>query len=570
MSLVWKSLAALAAFFVMTVGTASAQVCGDADGSGTITVTDGVQTLRAAAGLSSSCASGACDVDGSGSVTVTDGVNVLRKAAGIAIIENCPGDINGKIENLLNSSFLIFGALSKTPSADVGAAAVEACQNDGTRDVLDTSVQFSNCELDGLIYNGTISSPSDGVIEFASLEILDPSIGETVTIESGSLSVTVFQDAIVFSGPLRVSVSTFAGVFSITFIDVAVDLDGFIIDGAIEFDVTDAGIPGVVAIRLGLTDSQFLPVTVVFDDQSTLDLRWGRRHLAALVAAIALCGDASALTICGDADGDGNVTITDGVRALRVAAGLTGPCTADCDLDGNGHVTISDGVNILRIAAALNVDTTCNQRKTVGGLIGDTLPIFGAMTKVIATGATGIAMAAGTGLCENPEGTVEFRADGFLIFHDCALDGFKYEGSLGVKENSLILESFSLTDLSTNIAISFDGELTAQQVQANSLLSGAVRIIYSIFPGEIPLTLDHVAFSNGTMGQSASDESSFASLAIGGSIAYDSSSAAVGTIDQIEVGFNGTGTLPVTLSMDDGTRSNLIFDARTEGLAPIE
>ena len=74
-----------------TTASVSAQVCGDADGSGAVTVTDGVATLRSAAGLSSACTTATCDVDGSGSVTVSDGVNVLRKAAGIAITENCPG-----------------------------------------------------------------------------------------------------------------------------------------------------------------------------------------------------------------------------------------------------------------------------------------------------------------------------------------------------------------------------------------------------------------------------------------------------------------------------------------------
>lgn len=65
-------------------------LCGDADLSGSVTVTDGVQTLRAAADLSSSCTPARCDVDGSGTVSVTDGVNVLRAAAGLSFTANCP------------------------------------------------------------------------------------------------------------------------------------------------------------------------------------------------------------------------------------------------------------------------------------------------------------------------------------------------------------------------------------------------------------------------------------------------------------------------------------------------
>jgi hypothetical protein len=79
----------------------TSEVCGDADGNGRVTVTDGVQVLRAAAGLSSSCpeggvgaavvgtAGGACDVDGNGAISVTDGVNVLRLAAGLPVELRC-------------------------------------------------------------------------------------------------------------------------------------------------------------------------------------------------------------------------------------------------------------------------------------------------------------------------------------------------------------------------------------------------------------------------------------------------------------------------------------------------
>jgi hypothetical protein len=66
--------------------------CGDPDASGSVTVSDGVNVLRAAAGLSSTCAVvAACDVDGSGAMTVTDGVNVLRAAAGLSANLACPG-----------------------------------------------------------------------------------------------------------------------------------------------------------------------------------------------------------------------------------------------------------------------------------------------------------------------------------------------------------------------------------------------------------------------------------------------------------------------------------------------
>jgi Big-like domain-containing protein len=65
-------------------------VCGDPDATGTVTVSDGVQVLDAAAGLASKCSAAVCDVDNSGAVTVTDGVLVLRNAAGLDGGLHCP------------------------------------------------------------------------------------------------------------------------------------------------------------------------------------------------------------------------------------------------------------------------------------------------------------------------------------------------------------------------------------------------------------------------------------------------------------------------------------------------
>lgn len=65
------------------------QLCGDVDASGALTVTDGVATLRAAAGLEGPCSVAVCDVDGSGAIAVTDGVDVLRAAAALPAPLSC-------------------------------------------------------------------------------------------------------------------------------------------------------------------------------------------------------------------------------------------------------------------------------------------------------------------------------------------------------------------------------------------------------------------------------------------------------------------------------------------------
>ncbi len=68
---------------------AVAFVCGDADGNGSVTVSDGVQILRAAADLSNTCTLARCDVNGDGTITVSDGVAVLRRAADLPGADDC-------------------------------------------------------------------------------------------------------------------------------------------------------------------------------------------------------------------------------------------------------------------------------------------------------------------------------------------------------------------------------------------------------------------------------------------------------------------------------------------------
>lgn len=91
-----------------------------------------------------------------------------------------------------------------------------------------------------------------------------------------------------------------------------------------------------------------------------------RRTLLALGLVFGLAAPAAA-QVCGDADGSGAVTVTDGVRVLRAAAGLGECATEVCDVDGNGSVTLTDGVNVLRAAAGLGQATGCS---TGGGSLG--------------------------------------------------------------------------------------------------------------------------------------------------------------------------------------------------------
>jgi hypothetical protein len=76
--------------FATTANAATAEQCGDANGDGAKTVTDGVLTLRTAAELVSGCtAVSRCDIDGDATVSVTDGVQALRIAAGLPVNLAC-------------------------------------------------------------------------------------------------------------------------------------------------------------------------------------------------------------------------------------------------------------------------------------------------------------------------------------------------------------------------------------------------------------------------------------------------------------------------------------------------
>lgn len=82
--------AAIVVAVVAGAAVAATQRCGDADGSGVVSVSDGVLALQAAAGIAGRCETALCDLDGNGVVSVSDGVNVLRLAAGLPTFTACP------------------------------------------------------------------------------------------------------------------------------------------------------------------------------------------------------------------------------------------------------------------------------------------------------------------------------------------------------------------------------------------------------------------------------------------------------------------------------------------------
>jgi len=77
-----------------------------------------------------------------------------------------------------------------------------------------------------------------------------------------------------------------------------------------------------------------------------------------MLAFVGISSDGARAAVCGDADGDGTVTTSDGVRLLRAAADGSACPLDGCDLDGNGRVTVTDGVLALRRAAVSSSSIT--------------------------------------------------------------------------------------------------------------------------------------------------------------------------------------------------------------------
>lgn len=280
---------------VLTVSSALAQTCGDADGSGSVTVTDGVQVLRSAAGLTSSCSERAnsCDVDGSGSASVTDGVNVLRKAAGLAITENCPGGGDGTAEVAevtdILVPFLTFG-LREVPSVSPTAASVqpaggtEDCEDGGSRTSNQSgttiTVTFAACKVSE---SGIGAFQLDGVIR-AELGIPTSSVDFDLKVtDLGNSKLYDFHGEL--QGQPRLSggfildggpVSVLNGaegpkIFEITFNDLAVDGGGHIESGSVEAEDTSDSFE-LHSVEVEVEDgSSTATVHVVRDDDTEQD-----------------------------------------------------------------------------------------------------------------------------------------------------------------------------------------------------------------------------------------------------------------------------------------------------------
>ena len=260
------------------------KVCGDVDDNDTVSVTDGVQVLRAAAGLTSDCTDAICDIDVSGTVSVTDGVIVLRKAAGLSITENCipdDGRINQQISYLLQfgeplvSNVLPTIVEHRQESIDNSFT----CDNgeDGIYDIVVTDGQqdneFSDCFFDNAIVNGTAENANDDPI--LDVEIADARNDDTLTFagtDGTALLGVNIDGGIKYSGRLDGSASFErfdTADFLLVVSNLQVGTGPFPLGGSISYEFNeDSEVPDVRRARIFFDGSNLARVEVTFSDGS--------------------------------------------------------------------------------------------------------------------------------------------------------------------------------------------------------------------------------------------------------------------------------------------------------------
>jgi hypothetical protein len=236
-------LVLVAALTAESARSVYAQTCGDANDDDAVSVTDGVQALRAAADLSTTCGEG-CDVDASGAISVTDGVNILRRVAGLSFPDAC--EFTGEETNeVVTPSTGIFDAIGKLPGiGGAEAAGTPECENDGTVNVDGndgtTIAAFANCEIGGIILDGAVARANlaqAAVVGFDALTITRIKTGKSLTY-SGQLALGDSAAGKRLSGTLKVD-SDERGSFTLRFTRVLIVANGSPRDGDMLIDLAD-------------------------------------------------------------------------------------------------------------------------------------------------------------------------------------------------------------------------------------------------------------------------------------------------------------------------------------------
>lgn len=261
-------------------GSAHALICGDADGNKSVTVTDGVAILRAAAALSDTCTLAVCDFDVSGAITVTDGVTALRKAAGLSIQKNCVPtrtffdagitEIVTDVQPFFDRVLPFAPQRGKPSQGDL-----IPCDNtfdDGVVEIVkdggETTVTFSGCELGDVLIDGDLIDSSSGLEVAISFTFRND---DTLDFE-GVLNKTDKGTSLIVGGFLEISAGLSfpeIGDFNVTINNLQVGASGAILGGQTFLDLRPGELEGFLDVTEVFDGSNLITTTITRDDQST-------------------------------------------------------------------------------------------------------------------------------------------------------------------------------------------------------------------------------------------------------------------------------------------------------------
>lgn len=281
-ALFWVSISLLG------VGTSRAEtICGDADGDTTVSVTDGVLILRAAAGLSSTCSTtvATCDVDDNGRIGVTDAVRVLRLAADLPVVVACnliAPDVQGVVDSLV--PFVTIGlsdlakAVASAQDATIAATKTSGCPLGGsiTSDSTDTNLRLTldaciegRARIGNFQFDGTIDIViASGVATF-DLAIEDLRDGR-VSHFTGTLSGrSRTGGGLIFTGT-SFPMATPDGAFELSFDALEINAQGDLAAGSCRADDQNGNL-ALTSVSFVVRNATAVDVHAIFDNATIVD-----------------------------------------------------------------------------------------------------------------------------------------------------------------------------------------------------------------------------------------------------------------------------------------------------------
>jgi hypothetical protein len=222
-----------------SAAAADAATCGDANRTGSVTVTDGVLVLRAAAQLPSTCPRERCDMNVDGGISVTDGVLALRVAAGITTEVACSASQADVIFGTIVKS-VGFGGTASPAGRARAAGTTQPCSDGGFTEDDGVTLTFNECAEGDFVTDGTLSIVDAGEDTFTLVFDTTDFVRSTGEVlgTAGSLEFFFGVDGVQVNGVLSHTSSEIGG-YTDEFSGVTLDTDFFLIGGTVTTTITD-------------------------------------------------------------------------------------------------------------------------------------------------------------------------------------------------------------------------------------------------------------------------------------------------------------------------------------------